>query len=254
MKTEAGSLRRHAIHLLLCLAVVYLAGCGTRETSFASPEDATHVLENCTPEACTQLSSSLHLSLPLRPEACSVGVLRGSFESGSDDALIKVQCSQDFQLLLLTRKSRERWHCADSMPFPFGTHDVITAALRKLIDPKNDDIVIRGDTVAFGTNTYQADLLVVRVLNHKLHVVLDTVEKGAFHPPEGEGPNQWVEQQSSFDITAADDKGPGSITERMDLNVGGEKVKVERDFYWQKDLGIFEPGFWSRPEKPDATK
>lgn len=243
--------------LSLSLAVSYLAGCRTRETSFASPEDAAHVLENCGVDTCTQLSSSLRLALPLRPEVCSVSVLRGTFEPDSDDALLKVQCSQDFQLLLLTSKSHGRWHYADSMPFPFGDHDLIAVALQKLIDSNHDDIVIRGDTVAFGTGIYQADFLVVRVLNHKLRVVLDTVEKGSLYPPEHEGPNQWVTQQSSFDITAADDKSPGTVTETMNLNVGGKKVTVEREFDWQKEFGVFAPSFWSAVHpsaKPIAEK
>lgn len=254
MKIEAGSSRQSAALLLFCLSlvIVYAAGCRTRETSFTSPEDAAHVLENCAPDTCTQLSGSLHLAFPLRPPVCSVGVLRGSFEADSDDAVLKVQCSQDFQLLLLSRKSRGRWQYADSIPFPFGNHDLIAVALQKLIDPNDDDIVIHGDTVAFGTGIYQADFLVLRVLNRKLRVVLDTVEKGSVYPPLGHGTA--VQQQSSFSITPTTGRDPGSITERMDLNVGGKKVTVERDFYWQKDLGIFEPGFWSRPDEPDAAK
>jgi len=153
----------------------------------------------------------------------------------------------DFELVLLTRESHGRWQCANSTPFPFGAYDVITVGLQKLIDANNDDIVIHGDTVAYGTGIYQADFLVVQVLSHKLRVVLDAVEKGREYPPESEGPNQWVEQQSVFKTIAATEKEPGSITEIMTLNVAGKKVTLERDFVWEKDSGRYKPTFWSRP-------
>jgi hypothetical protein len=238
------------------LILISLTGCGARETSFVSPEDAAHNLENCTTDTCPQLSTSLHLGLPLRPKVCSVGVLYGTFEPDSDDALLKIQCSQDFQMVLLTRESGGRWQYVDSMPFPFGAHDVITVTLRKLIDPSDDDIVIHGDTVAFGTGVYQADFLVVQASHRKFHTVLDAVEKGTAAVKAG----QPVEQQSSFAITPGTEKEPSSITEKMTLKVDGQNIVVEREFNWQKDLGIFEPGFWyairpsasPRPEKPKA--
>lgn len=236
------------------LAVVYTAGCRNRETSFASPEEAAHILENCGGDTCAQLSGSLHLALPLRPKVCSVVATWGEFETNSDDALLQIQCSMDFELVLLTRDSDGRWHGADSMPFPVGDYDAIAVGLKRLIDKNYDAITIHDDTVSYGTGLYQADFLVLQISNRKLHVVLDTVEKGAFHPPEGEGLNHWVEQRSSLDITSATEKEPGSVTEMMDLDVGGKKAAMEREYHWQKDLGIFEPSFWSRPETPDAAK
>jgi hypothetical protein len=238
------------------LILISLTGCGTRETSFVSPEDAAHNLENCTTETCPQLSASLHLGIPLRPKLCSVGALHGTLEPDSDDALLKIQCSQGFQIVLLTRESRRRWQYADSMPFPFGAHDVITVTLQKLIDPSGADVVIHGDTVAFGTGAYQADFLVVQASHRKFHTVLDTVEKGTAMVE----PGQSVEQQSLFAITPATEKECGSITEKMTLKVDGQNIVVEREFNWQKDLGIFAAGLWYAvrpsaspiPEKPKA--
>jgi hypothetical protein len=249
MRIKGGPLSPKAIFLLACLTIL-VSGCRTGERSFASPEDVAHILENCAGGTCSQLSASLHLGIPLRPQVCSVSALRVKFEPASDDALLKIECSQDFGLLLLVQESG-RWQYADSMALPWGAHDAITVGLRKLIDPSDDAIIIHGDTVGFGTGIYQSDFLVVRVLNRKLHVVLDTVEKGSVYPPQSAGPNRWVEQRSSFEITPADQKKAGSVTEMMTLNVGGKEVVLEREFDWRKEFGHFEPSLWAHPSKPE---
>ena len=243
MRVRGSSLRRGTIFVLAAfpLTFISLAGCRARETSFTSPRDAAHALENCTADSCSQLTASLHLSIPLRPKVCSVGTLVGTFEPNSTDALLKVQCSQDFALILLTRDSRGRWRCTDSLSFVFGAHDAINTSLQKLIDLNEEDVVIHGDTVTFGAGIGQSDFLVVRASDRKFHTVLDTVEKGTVAV---EADEPVVEQQSSFDITPATASAPGGVKEVMTLSVGGTKVVVQRDFNWQKDLRIFEPGFW----------
>jgi hypothetical protein len=244
MRINRGPLCQIGALLFACRSTVLaLTGCRSREASFESPENAAHALGNCTVDTCSQLSSTLHLGLPPRPKVCSVGALRGGFEPDSEDTLRKIQCSQDFQLVLLTRAPHGRWQYANSMAFPWGAHDVTTVTLRRLIDPRDDDIVIHGDTVAFGTGVHPADFLVVQVSGRKLHVVLDTVETGS---EEGlmNPPYIPVTQDSKFEVMPARDKNYGIITEVMTLNVVGKKIVVQREFDWRKQFGMFEPGFW----------
>src|SRR6185437_4595286 len=247
MRLRDGSLCCRAIFVLAALPLTFIsvAGCRAREKSFASPKDAAHAVENCTDDTCSQLTALLHLSLPLRPKVCVVRALEGTFERDSTDALLNVKCSQDFELILLTRNSRGRWQCTNSLPFAFGAHDVVIAKLQQLIDRSEDDIVTHGDTVTFGTGIDQADFIVVRVSGRKFHTVLDTVEKGTVAV---EADQSVVEQQSSFHVFPATANGPGSVTETMMLQVGGRKAVVQREFNWQKDLRIFEPGLWYSPD------
>ncbi|MGB6483815.1 MAG: hypothetical protein WBE86_10055 [Candidatus Acidiferrales bacterium] len=247
--------RRAALSLIFVISIaISLVGCRRHNTSFASPEEAAKLIENCIGNECAQLSSALRLSFTLRAGSIAVSTFRGKFEPDFDDALLQVVCSQDFELVLLTRESSGRWRYTDSLPFPWGAHDVVRIGLERAIDRADDAIIIHNDVVGFGTGIYQADFLIIRVLKRKLHVVLDTIEKGSVYPPQSERPNQWVEQHSSFEIAPATEKDPGNVTETMTLNIVGKRAVVERQFDWKKDFGLFEPGFWTRSMQPAAEK
>jgi hypothetical protein len=233
------------------LVVFFFSGCKPHRASFASPDEAVTSLQHCTADTCARLADAVHLAFTLRPDSCTVTPIHGIFEQGFDEALLNVQCSMDFELVLLARQPTGRWQYADSIPFPRGAFDVVDIGVTKLIDRTNDAIVIRNETAGEGTGLYQADFLVLQVLNSKLHTVLDTVEKGTFAV---EADQPVVEQQSSFDITPATATGSGSVRETMTLKVGGKKVVVQRDFDWQKDLGSFEPGFWYSPDSVTESR
>lgn len=249
---EAGVPPRSLAFLAFSVLVAFFfSGCQLHRTSFASPDEAVTSLQHCTADGCARLADTVHLAFTLRPDSCTVTPIHGTFEQGFDDALLNVQCSMDFELVLLTRESSGRWQYVDSIPFPRGAFDVVDTGVAKLIDRSNDAIVIRSATAGEGTGLYQADFVVLQVLDRKLHTVLDTVEKGTVAV---EADQPVVEQQSSFDVTPATATESGNIRETMTLKVGGKKIVVQRDFDWQVHLRIFEPGFWYSPDPTTESR
>ena len=257
MLPSVGS-RRYTVNLslflfvLLCFSPFQLCQA---QTSFASPEEAAKSLQSCQGEQCKQLANALHLGFAFDPKDCPspefVHAIQGDFEPGHRDALLAIKCSYDFGLVLLVRDTDKHWIYGDSR-YLGAIYDRLTLSFARVIRPAEEDILIHNDVVLRGTGIYQADFEILRVLSGKFKAVLDTPEKG-FAYPVGEQ-DKWSEQESSFLITAATEKEPGSLTEKMTLSLAGKKVFVERSFDWRQDFGIFEPSFWSRPEKPDAAK
>jgi hypothetical protein len=223
---------------------MWFTGCSLaqRIAAFDSPEEVARLLREGTDSQRAQLKDALHLPFIFGPDcACAVETVRATFEQGKQDAILKVKRSYDFDLIVLRRRQDGTWQYLDSMPLD-AAYDLLTVDLQAIVSPPLEDIVVHDHVSARGTDIFQGDFLVLRVIDGRLRVVLDAVEES--HVQLWNNPNPTVKQTSIFEISPKSGDTPAVIKEKQTLTLGEQTAMLEREFYWDNDLRAFEVGLW----------
>lgn len=210
--------------------------------SFKSPEDAVQTIGHCTPQSCSEIGKGLALAFPI-DLPCDVAVLDGPFETNANDAVLKINCTGDFALVLLREGKNRTWVNVNSISFPQGDiYSRLTANVRNIESVDTKDVLVEHLIGSHGTGFLEEYFLVFRVVDGHLRTVLEVIQhfvrSGWSGVPD-------VDEQSTFTFDAPTSKQPGDIVEHLVISAGElPRISLEQGFAWDGFSKIYSPDGW----------
>ena len=227
----------------MCLALA-VAQPAQGQLATASPEQAAQTLAACKDNECSQFTKLVGLDFPLDSE-CQINSVRSPLEQGSTEAILEVGCHNSFALILLRQQARDRWVSINSISLIDGEHSGnLETTLVNLSSAETKDIVVQHVVTGYGTGFLDENFLVLKVVDGRLHTVLDTMQR--FVRADWPAPHL-VEGKSAFKLEPPSQGEPGDICEDETITSHGNPTVSlrQRYFYWNKNLQIFEPSGWN---------
>jgi hypothetical protein len=247
-------------HLLVLTAFLSLSAtsCGKGVNTFDSPEHVLNTLKSGSTEAMTRTKQELHMP-PMFIKNCENGdaTLRdlelrpAVLEDGMKNAIITAKCGYSFLVITLVQEKSGKWRYQDSMPLS-AVYDTLTVTLQPIVNPPVQEVVVHGHVPAHGTGIYQADFVILKVIDGHIRAVLDEIEQSHLDPPNGTA-QPAVMQESTFNVRPKTSGDSASVIETQTLTVSGKSTVSEREFDWDDNLHIFEVGFWETSKPTSAN-
>lgn len=228
--------------LVAALLNVYPAGAGTGQpATFKSPEQFLQILQKGKGQDRTWIDDALHLRF-IPDQTCSAKTSRDYIERGKVGVVMHVRCDAGDRLIVLGLLATGCWQYEGSADLWDLTGTELRVQLEAVTDPPVKDIVVYNNGVMTGTDVWQADLMIFKVVHNQLRKVLDTVEYSHFR--QWTEPFDWVNQESKFVIVPTTKKQPAEVDETMNLTSTSGKAVLERSFQWSRRTGAFDVGLW----------
>ncbi|MGH9864861.1 MAG: hypothetical protein ACRD4H_05535, partial [Candidatus Acidiferrales bacterium] len=183
------------------------------------------------------------MDFPLNSD-CQIAPVRAPLEHGITAAILEVGCYDDFGVIFLKRQTEHSWQCENSISFLGGkTFGNLETHLANVSSAETKDIIIERLVDTHGTGYLEEYYLVLKVIDRRLRVVLDTME----HFVRVGWPGvQDVDERSVFKTESPSHGEPGDIREDETLTLNDERAArvSERYLTWDDSLKIFIPGGW----------
>jgi hypothetical protein len=239
LSLRGGRFFRQVLHALLFVSCVRVGAVAQESLPVHSPEDAVRILQSGKAEEKARLAKQFHLDGDLT--GMEFSVIYRPLDAGRKTAVITARLFDVITVIVL-KHTRQGWLYEDSLPFWAWT-DKLSMNLKPLTEPPLNDIVIHQHVTTHGTGLYEAHFVVVKLIDSRLRIVLDTVEEAHISGwPRDEGD---IEQKSVFKLTPAKKDEPADIEEEETVRTGSFAEVRKRDFTWIPEFKIFEPSEWS---------
>lgn len=235
MSTKLGI----AIVLGAILGLFPAAAHAQRPETFASPGELLEILRTGKGRDRARLDKELHMRFAAN-QTCRAKTWQGYVEPGRIGVVIDADCETGRSLVVLGRIKSGRWRYEGSATL--WDMEGLKILVEPMVDPPVDDIIVHNNQVTGGTDIWQGDLMIFRVVHNRLRKVLDTVEYSHFR--QWTEPFHWVDQQSRFVIVPATQKQPAEVDETMKLTSNSGGVELKRSFQWSQRTETFNVSMW----------
>lgn len=223
------------------------------DTSFKSPADVVRAIAHCNMQTCSGVSKQLELAFPISLP-CEASTLVGAFEENINDAIITIDCSGDFGLVLLRQTREGRWTFMNSVSYPQGdTYGNLKVSTQNIDSSITKDIVVEHVIGMHGTGYLEDFFIVFRIVDGRLRAVLHVLEH---YVRAGWSGVPDLDEQSTFVFDAPTSKQPGDIVERLVISAGDlPRISLEQGYGWNPSSKMYAPEGWTEIElHPRAQK
>lgn len=222
-----------------------------RALTFSAPSQLVETLRNGAGSQRKQLDRELGWRF-MPHQTCTAKTWRAQLERGEMGTVMRVNCDAGEVLAVLGRMRGGRWQYEGSAGLWDPGGGKLKVELIALVDPPVEEIVVHNNQVENGTGVWQGDLMVFKVIGHRLRKVLDTVEYS--HLKQWTKPFHEVDQQSTFKFILASKDQPAEVDEVQTITTDTAKVVLERSFQWSKRTDTFDPSQWYSARVTENSK
>jgi hypothetical protein len=247
-KLASMKVQRRALVLFISMSLCVL-GCGHNLVTFDSPEQVVNILRLGNDEQQARVKKELHMPWVLGKDCegepadeCGVEIKTAVLEQGKENAVIQVAHYFDFLLIVLVRNKNGTWQYSDSMPLS-AAYNFLTVTFQSIVNPPVQEIVVHKHVPLHGSGIYQANFLILKVIDGRLRVVLDTIEESNLTQDWTGGP--LLMQRSAFEVIPKTGDKSAYVRETQTFVIGDRSAQWERAFYWDDDLHTFQVSLWT---------
>jgi hypothetical protein len=212
--------------------------------TFSSPEELVSRLNSSDPSLLERTATSLKLITPINHLQCTdftkVETKPVMLAKGTETALVTVHTVCDSLFLIPLIKAQSQWEAIAPIAL-IDHYTAPTLELTALVRSGEQEIVVRGQYVDWGSGFQQHNLTIYKLIGRRMQIVFDQPEFLHFAPGGGVA---WDEcQRSTFKFVSGE--GTAGITvirETRSETVGTRKMTVYRSYSWQPDIEAFRMG------------
>lgn len=241
----------------ICVTLALSAASPGRGGALPSPQEVRHHLMEGNKEQKRGLSERLGLSLPRgarwgNPEiSCqeftSVEIHRVVLESPGPQFVLLARSSDcEFQFLMVFQERHQgEWVHVATVPFLAIRWEPEILFL-ELIRSGESEVIIRNRPTDTGTGMLQRNVTILKLIDGRLRVILDEVERQVFAIPttrNGESANTEQSQDSEFWLVESEpwETSIRQIVEKQLIRDHRTQIVRWRLFIWKPELQVFEP-------------
>ncbi len=244
VKTSSLILKTSFVTVALACVLLGLSPfcAGQQRVSFSSPEDAARTLAKCDRGLCAQATRLLQLTFPLA-RGCDITAVSAPLEPKTNDAVLKIDCTGDFGVVLLREGPEGRWLYVNSLSYPQGdVYGRLEMKVLNIFSPDTKDIVIEHLIGDHGTGYLEEYFVILRVVEGQLGTVADVMQR--FVRAGWPGVLD-VDERSTFTFDAPTTKQPGDVVERLTISASTlPKIVLRRGLHWDPESRIYAPDGW----------
>jgi hypothetical protein len=245
-------------YLILSALYVILVPNGWAESRVVPhPEVIVRSLKQAAPARITKLVQLLNLAAPEgRDDLCleydSIDLKYLRLANSREHAALKIvsqSCEREF-VVVLQKQPGDRWQHVQTIALN-AKYSVPEVSFPTLLDATEHQIVVRNHVVDYGTGILQNNVTIFKLIEARLEVIFDEIEKLIFEIPirhNGKPTNTEQYQESEFTFIEAD---PGQgvakrILEKQTIRDHQTTITRWRLFSWVPHLRKFRAFATSR--------